>query len=69
MIKELEVLRPNPHPTRSVFVKYRVTQDILGLYFGVSQPLVSKWLTGKKAIPPHIEKELGRLAGKLEVSG
>ncbi len=68
MIKELEVLKPKPHRTKSAFKKHGVTQDLLALYFNVSQPLVSRWLTGKKEIPRAIERELQRLAEKLDVS-
>jgi len=66
MINELEALRPKPHRTKSTFIKHRVTQDILARYFKVSQPLVSKWLTGHKEIPPDIEEELRRLADEIE---
>ncbi len=66
MIRELEALRPKPHRTKSTFIRHRITQDILARYFKVSQPLVSRWLTGQKEVPPDVEQELQRLARKLE---
>ena len=67
MISELEALRPKPHQTKSTFIRHRITQDILARYFKVSQPLVSRWLTGQKEVPPCIEEELRRLADELEI--
>ena len=66
MIRELKALRPKPHRTKSTFIKHRVTQDILARYFRVSQPLVSRWLTGQMEIPPDVEQELRRLADEIE---